>query len=325
MQVHHDLSALGRDERLWSQGQRELAGIVAEWRSLPDVAPVLGALERFGRGGALEACGPLGEMFAGEGENEHGAAFRFVSPLVARGVEAIGAFPLGQVPFRHAHRETTDVLLLAHAGTATLALAVYDGAALARQPSPRTVEFAPTHTWTRVLAGSAKGERISRDSAGMLRSEPIVFEPGTAHFRAGEREAFQLRAVEGSLVVLRLQRLASLSDPMRAFALESGALAGQAALTAEYNRLELAMAVLAGLGRQDAVPVLSRIVDGTGAAALRWEALRAILAIDTRAGLVLLGRVAAGEDRALAGPARDLHRSLIVQWPELERVAQWRG
>jgi hypothetical protein len=321
MQVHEDLKALARDDEAWVLGQRELAKTIAEWRALPHVAPVLTALERFGRGAELGACRPLAALFDGNGD----AAAALVSELVRRGVEAIGAFPLGQLPLRHACRETMNTVLLAHAGTATLALAVYDGEALARHPAPRTAEFAPKQTWSRVLAGSGRGDRILRDSSGTLHIEPVALESGDALYRNGTREAFQLQQVDGSLVVLRLQRLSSLHGPVRAFAMEDGAFRGQVALTAEYNRLEMAMAVLAGLGRQDAVPVLSRIVDGTGSAALRWEALRAILAIDTRAGLVLLGTVAAGEDRELAGPARDLHRSLIAQWPELERVAQWRG
>ncbi|MBO9724380.1 MAG: hypothetical protein J7530_08405 [Novosphingobium sp.] len=321
MQVHEDLKALAQDEESWVLGQRELARTIAEWRALPHVAPVFTALERFGRGVELEVCRPLAALFEGNRDT----AGALVSELVRRGVAAIGSFPLGQLPFRHARRETINTVLLAHAGTATLALAVYDGEALARDPPPLTAEFAPKQTWSRVLAGRGRGERILRDSSGTLHVEPVALEPGDALYRNGAREAFRLRNVDGSLVVLRLQRLASLHRPVRAYALEDGAFRGQAALTAEYNRQEMAMAVLAGLGRKDAVPVLSRIVEGTGSAALRWEALRAILAIDTRAGLVLLGTVAAGEDRELAGPARDLHRRLIAQWPELERVAQWRG
>nr|WP_086492981.1 hypothetical protein [Novosphingobium panipatense] len=324
--VHEDLRALARSDEAWAQGQRELARIVSEWRALPHVAPVLTALDRFGRGTALEACAPLAALFGADGD----PAGAFVDALMTRGVTALADLPLGQMPFRHAHRQEADTLLLAHSGTATLALAVYDGESLRRQPEPRTVQFAPMEVWWRVLSGSGRAERIACPAPSLLPGPllpgtPVELRPGTVLHRDGAREAIQIRGVEGSLVILRLQRLASLHEPVRAFALADGALQGQSAPTAEFNRLELAMAVLVGLGRQDAVPVLSRIAHGTGPAVLRWQALRAILAMDTRAGLVLLGAMAAGEDGELAQPARDLHRALVAQWPELEKVAQWRG
>jgi hypothetical protein len=334
MQVHDDLKALSRDAAAWEQGQRTLARTIAAWRTAPEAASVLAALDRFGRKDPLDSCAALAALFAKVGDDApdpapdtpSDPARELVSGLMRRGLAALAAHPLGQMPFRHAHRQAADTLLLAHSGTATLGLAEFDGAALARQPAPRTAEFAPVETWFRVLAGSGRGDLTTRDpKSAALRTEALDLVPGMTFHRHGARQALQLREVSGSLVVLRLQRLTSLHDPVREVALGDGDLRSQAALTAEYSRMDMAMAALAALGRQDAVPALSRLVHGQGPAALRWQALRAILALDTRAGLVLLRTVASSDDPALSGPARDLHRTLVAQWPELEKVAQWRG
>ncbi len=334
MQVHDDLKALSRDAAAWEQGQRTLARMIAAWRTAPEAASVLAALDRFGRKEPLVSCAALAALFAKVGDvaldpapdTPSDPARELVSGLMRRGLAALAAHPLGQMPFRHAHRQAADTLLLAHSGTATLGLAVFDGAALARQPAPRTAEFAPVETWFRVLAGSGRGDLTTRDpESAALRTDALDLMPGMTFHRHGARQALQLREVSGSLVVLRLQRFTSLHDPVREVALGDGDLRSQAALTAEYSRMDMAMAALAALGRQDAVPALSRLVHGQGPAALRWQALRAILALDTRAGLVLLRTVASSDDPALSGPARDLHRTLVAQRPELEKVAQWRG
>ncbi|TCM37419.1 MULTISPECIES: hypothetical protein [Novosphingobium] len=309
----------------WTEGQRELAQAVADWRAVPGAAPTLAAMDRFGRGERFEDCQPLSALFTADGVS----ARTFVDDLVGRVLSVLRRYPLGQLPLRHSRREVVDTVLLAHTGNATLALSLYDERALQLQPAPETVEFAGLETWALVLAGEGQAERIERipvsDKQAEFHRETVPLRAGTRLYRDGSRQAHQVRSVRGSLVVLRLQRFVPETDAVREYGLADGALIRRAAARLEQTRLDMAMAVLAALGRRDAVPLMSKIALGDGAAELRWQALRAILALDTRAGMVLLGNVAASDDAVLASPAKELRRSLLVQWPELEKVAQWRG
>lgn len=287
---------------------------------------MLDALARFGRGYALSALPALAEPF-GEYLGEEAADVAVaVGKLVQKLTAALAVWPLAQVPLRHSHSPATDTLLLASAGRASLALSVWDGDALQRTSAAQTVEFAPAESWIRVLSGSAEAERVRRgpDGDGLSR-EPLVLEPGKILQHCGLREAIHVRAVTGQLVVLRLRRALDLDESVRICALQGGEVMQRTAARAEQSRLELAMAALAAMGRRDAVPALSRIADGSGPAPLRWAALKTVLGLDTRAGMVLLGTLASSEDDVLVGPAQRLHAQLLGEWPELERVAQWRG
>ncbi|TCM17273.1 hypothetical protein EDF56_106390 [Novosphingobium sp. PhB165] len=285
--------------------------------------PVLAALGEFARGAAMGDCRPLAGLFGGDAA----IAGDVIGGLVDGVVNGLARSPLGQLPLRHARRKTSHTLLLARDGTASLAITVYDGVALAAQPTPHSAEFAPIETWVRVLAGTGTAERVTRDTeylAPLQRAE-VDLRPGVMLKRDGWCEGLQMRAVDGALVVLRLQRQLRVPDTVHEFRLEDGALLHRAAARSEDSRLELAIAVLVAQGRRDAVPALARIVTGSAPVSLRWSALRAVLGLDTRAGLVLLGELAGGEDEVLGAAARGLQRDLIDEWPELEKVAQWRG
>lgn len=307
----------------WTRGQQRLAEIVARWRGDKASLPVFAALERFAQGASCEDCAPLVDLFG----PEDAFAKDFVGRLVTGVTAVLGELPLGQVPLRHARRRSSHTLLLARAGGASLAVTVYDGAALAEQAAPNSAEFTPMETWLRVLAGTGMAERITRPEAAPapLQRAGLTLRPGMVHRRVGNREALQLRAADGALVVLRLQRCLPKAESVQEFRIDDGILLHTAAVRAEDSRLELAIAVLVAQGRREAVPALSRIVTGSAAASLRWSALRAVLGLDTRAGLVLLGELTADEDAVLAAAARGLQRDLTSEWPELERVAQWRG
>jgi hypothetical protein len=319
------LAALREDDTTWVKSQKGLSAILGLWRARPDVAPVMADLERFGDGAPLEACPQLAALFDGE----HAQALSFATGLVETGLTGLAAHPLGQMPLRHAVTRAAHTLLLAHSGGATLALAVFDGHALSTLPAPTSAEFAPVESWSHVLAGKGvadmmhctamSGERVE------LQSDSINLQPGTMLHRYGRHQSLQVRTADGCLVMLRLQRFLAAQEPVREHGLVDGALLYQAAARPRDSRFELAMAVLGRMGRRDAVPAMSRIATGSGHEGLRWQALRELLALDTRAGMVLLAQVAASEDEPLAGPAQELRESLLAAWPELERVAQWRG
>lgn len=324
--IHYDaLTALRENDAEWTAGQKGLAAMLNLWRARPEVAPVLAALERFGEGEPMEASAELAVLFDGA----KSTARDFVSGFVETGLAGLGAHPLGQLPLRHGTTRAAHTLLLAHSGSASLALVVSDGEAVAALPPAASAEFAPLETWSHVLVGSGVADRVicsTADDAGAdLRTETVPMQPGTAHYCNGRYEALQMRSIRGSLLELRLQRFLGGHEPVREYALADGTLVHRAAARPEDSRRELAVAVLARMDRRDAVPAMSRIATGAGPEGLRWQALRELLTLDTRAGMVLLAQVAASEDDPLGAPAQELHASLLAAWPELERVAQWQA
>lgn len=324
--IHCDaLAALREDDAAWAAGQKGLAAMLGLWRARPGVASVLAAFERFAKGAALEDCGELAALFDGASP----AAQEFAFGLIEVGLSGLGAHPLGQLPLRHGVTSAAHTLLLAHRGSATLALVVFDGEELSELPVPGSAEFAPVETWSHVLAGSGMADRVlsgePRDDRADIRIEAAPLQPGTTHYRHGSRESLQVRSARGSLVKLRLQRFIGGNEPVREYALSDGALLHQAAARPEDSRYELAMAVLARMERRDAIPAMSRIATGAANEALRWQALRELLTLDTRAGMVLLAQVAASDDDGLAVPAQELRASLLAAWPELKWVAQWQA
>ncbi|MEJ2408032.1 MAG: hypothetical protein P8Y58_00600 [Novosphingobium sp.] len=320
------LAGIRRDASEWERGQRILAQRLEAWRASPEIAPVLDAMERFGRGEALETCMPLADLFSPESGLESHRAMDFVRGFVATGLEGLRDHPLGQLPLLHGTRKAAPTLTLARSGRASLALAVYDGAVLATLPAPKTAKFVPRETWIHVIEGEGMADLVlRRDGEGTrsaLQSGSIELRGGTVVYRYGRRQGLQVRSARGHLVMLRLQRRFADDEPAREYSLPDGALVHQAAARPEDSLFELAVTLLGRMGRQDAVAHIARIASGEAdpeaGESLRWQAMREVLAMDTAAGLDLLTGFAAGEDDPLAGPAASLHASLIEIWPDLE-------
>ncbi|CDO37369.1 hypothetical protein [Novosphingobium sp. KN65.2] len=325
--MFHDkaLADLRENDEGWTKGQRDLAVLLGQWRARPEASRVLADFERFGEGEALEACPSLAALF----ESGSGATRELVANFVELGLWGLRSHPLGHLPLRHGVSHAGQTLLLSHWGTATLALVSYEGERLCALPQARAVAFTPLQSWSFVLAGSATADRVRcaavEDRCAELQIETLALEPGDVIHRDGRRETIQVRGARGCLVKLRLQRFLGGSEPVREFALADGALMHQAASNLHDSRCELAISVLSRMGRRDAVPVISRIVIGSGHEGLRWQAMRELLALDTRAGMILLGQVAASEDDPLAALAQETQRRLLCTWPELERISQWRS
>ncbi|AIT79996.1 hypothetical protein [Novosphingobium pentaromativorans] len=319
------LAELRTNDQVWAKGQRELALLLTRWRANPDVRPVFNDFERFGRGKPLEACPSLAALFEGTG----GAARDFVGGMVDVALDGLRAHPLGHLPLRHGVNQTGQTLLLSHWGAATLALVSYESERLSERAEARTAAFTPVESWSCVLVGSGEADRIrceeKQGGAARLEIEPVTMQPGSVIYRDGRNERIQMRSTRGVLVKLRLQRFLGGTEPVREFALADGTLVHQAASNAHDSRCELAISVLSRMKRRDAVPVISRIVTGEGHEGLRWQAMRELLALDTRAGMILLGQIAASEDDPLAALAQEAQLSLLQTWPELERISQWRS
>ena len=80
------------------------------------------------------------------------------------------------------------------------------------------------------------------------------------------------------------------------------------------------MALLGRMDRADAAPLLAGIAQEQGSDALRWQALREALALDTLAGFQALTAIARSDDDALAPAAGTLRSQLVETYPQLAGV-----
>jgi hypothetical protein len=81
------------------------------------------------------------------------------------------------------------------------------------------------------------------------------------------------------------------------------------------------MAALGRMGRADAAPLMAEIALGDGADALRWQALRECLALDTLTGFATLSNIAGNAADALSRPAKGLRSQIVSAYPQLAEVA----
>ena len=321
MIIHPDLRALRSDDAPQRDAQEALFAVVGAWRKRPHVAAILADLERFAGTGALSDCPSLAALF-----DEGAAHADELAAGFAREVSAcLEREPLGHVPLRHFTDGTVSTLLLARSGNVTLSLVALDGEGLAARPDPVTVDFSPSEVRERVLAGTARAERIERLSAdeahAELTREQVGLSPGRVIARDALREALLVRRVDGCLVTLRLQRRRTGAGPTCEYRIADGKLVHQAAGNPRDSRVELMMALLGRMGRSDAVPMLAEIALEPGSTALRWQALRECLALDTGRGFAALTEVARSECDELARPAGAFRSQLVESYPQLLEIA----
>lgn len=318
MILHPDLRALRGNDAPQRHAQAGLQAAEAKWREAA-MGEIGRNLERFAAGASLADCAALGPLFA-PGEGARAFAGAFVKAMIA----ALRLAPLGHVPARHFTDGVTSTLLLARSARATLALVAVDGAGMAARAPANTVDFGPTETWEHVLAGSAAAERIeARETAPdrvTLDREPVALVPGSLIERNGSHEALQLRAVNGCVVSLRLQRRLDCGEPTREYALSDGRLVHQAAGDPADSRTELMIALLARMDRTDAAPAIADIACKPGSSALRWQALRECLALDTATGFEALTRIARDSADPLHPPAGALRAQLTELYPQLGEI-----
>lgn len=318
MQVRADVRALRADDTPQRAAQAELFARVGEWRSEAGTAAVLQALEAFGHGAPLASCPALASLFR---HGSHGAR-ELVDGFVATALGGLRRSPLAQVPLRHSVDALTSNLLLAQAGRATLSLLALDGTALPRS-EPTTVTFSSHHSWEMVLAGSATTELVDAPAKGgsPLLRKSLKLETGTVLVRDAKFQALVYRRIDGCLVSLRLQRRASAPEPVNEHALDDGRLLRQAGADPRESRHELMLALLGRMGRSDAAPIMADLAAKPGSMALRWQAVRECLALDTARGFETLCRVARSADDPLAPAAGALRAQLIETHPVLAELA----
>lgn len=316
MRIHPQIDALRGDDTPQRVAQSRMAQASAEWRADPRVAEVLRDVEAFATCRPLSECAALSALF-----DEADAAREFAAGFVTRTVRTLAEQPLGHVVERHFTDGTLSLLLLARAGNVALSLVALDGAGLAAMPEAKSVDFAPTEMWEHVIAGSGEAELVEcrsvADRRADLRRRTIALHPGKVICRDSERQALVVRRVEGSLVSLRLQRRRARAGITREFALADGCQVHQAAANPRDSRIEMMLALLGRMGRADAAPLAAEIARETGSAALRWQALRETLALDTLTGFRTLAAIAGDPADELHAPARGLRDQLVAAHPQL--------
>jgi hypothetical protein len=320
MIVHPDLRALRGDDAPQRHAQERLFAAVGAWREGAAMTAPLADLQRYADGCALADCPALAGLFDGESD----AAPSLVRAFSAAASAGLAAAPLAYFPMRHFSDGVVSTLLLAHSGSVTLSLVAIDGAGLAARPAPAAVDFRPSEVAERVLAGSASAELIAcrplDDRRAALDRDAVTLSPGRVIRREGARTALLLRDVSGCLVTLRLQRRRADGGPTREYALEDGRLLHQAASSPRDSRLELTMALLGRMGRADAAPHMAALARDDGSPAVRWQALRECLALDTRAGFEALCALATSEGDPLASAAGALRAQLVEAYPQLRQI-----
>ena len=322
MIIHPELRALRGDDAPQRHAQQSLHRAMAAWRSRPEVEAMVSDMAHLAAGAPVEHCPALAALFAADGA----AGQSLVAEFVGQSAKALGDAPLAHVPMRHFTDGCTSTLLLARSGPVTLSLIALDGIELMSRPEPRCMSFGPNDTWELILAGSAQAELVSCVPSGTrsasLSRRAIALRPGSVVQRNGEHEARLVRSIAGTLVSLRLQRRRAGAGPIREYNLADGALVHQAAGDPRDSRIEMMLALLGRMQRQDAAPLMAELAQSDASAALRWQALRECLALDTRTGFEALCAIARAPGDALAGPAGALRAQLIEAHPQLQELAQ---
>jgi len=311
-----EIAALQADPGLQACAQTGLATALAAWQREDAAAAVLADFARYAAHEPLQALPALAALFGDSVD----PASRLVAPLIAGFCNTLDRQPFGIVPLRHFTDGVTSSLLLAREGEALLTLVAIDGAGLAARPAPTAVCFGHAEEWEVVIAGVGHGRLVERRGEQII-AHPIALAPGLALGREAAREALIFDQIDGALLVLRLQRHEQSTLPKREFALSDGRLLRQASASNRESRLEMAVALLGRMGRADAAPQLAEIArDESHGDALRWQALRECLSLDTATGFWTLTAIARAGADPLAVPAGALRAQLLETYPQLAEV-----
>lgn len=315
MRVEPAIAALRGDRRPQDRAQAALVAVCDAWRRKARVAPMLEQLQRFGRGAPLADCPALAQLFEPDG-----TARRFSGEFCALFAAALAGDQLGQLPFRHNFDGALSTLLLARAGTAQLALTALEPGEYATA----SVTFSDATRHEAIVAGAARARETCRGDDSALTHREVRLEPGRAFALDLSSRTLFVTRVERRLVGLRLHRTAPQPGPTREFALAGGELLQQAAGDIRDSRHEMMLALLGRMKRREAAPLMAVIAGEEGPDALRWEALREALALDTAEGFSALCRVARAPLDPLAAPAGALRAQLIEAHPQLRAYEEAR-
>lgn len=310
------LAALRRDPALQRRAQTALEQAKHSWAS-GDAVMLRGDLKRYGAGGMWEPGSALGRCLVDAGQ-----ARDMVRALVGPMGTALREYPLGHIPLRHQYQDGIGILLLGQTGRATMSLLVYEDSP---RPPIRSVSFSDTECREIVLAGAARGRMFAIGEAqaecAQINSATHRWSTGACVHYRGPDQAKIVDAVDGRMVVLRISRDAARPVPAREYRLSDGALLHRASGSRQESRQDMALALLHAMGRGDAAPVMAEMALEPDLA-VRWQALRHGLALDTQAGFHALCHIADNRADPLAEQARDLKANLLAVYPQLSNLEE---
>lgn len=316
MRVDPVIAALRGDCAPQRKAQTRMVSACDAWRAETAVARVLRELEAYGAGASLADCRVLETTMTST------AAARELTASFCRHFSgALSEMNLGHPPFRYGFDGRRSTFLLARSGRAQLTLhALEPGRA-----DPLQVSFSDSSRHELVLAGAGRGRIVSCDRhaerASLGIAETVLGEGSRFAFDLN-RQALQVTGIERRLVSLRLLRDAELPQPTRAYRLADGAFLGQAEGALRSSRQEMMLALLGRMGRADAAPEMATLACEEGRDALRWQALRECLALDTAEGFQALTRLSRNAGDPLAAPAGALRAQLVEAHPQLLELEQ---
>ncbi len=269
------------------------------------------ALRAYGGGAKLAELPVLDRMIC-----DGAFARQFLADLARRFVDVLAEHPLAQAPFLHNYSPGLATMQLAAGGRASLSLVVYEE--LSEEHTPQSICFSDRDQHELVIAGEAGVDIHQHLRTGKRPVETIdlAVSAGDCINTSGPMLARHIRGVRGSFVMLQLSRSSQNAMPSREIRLSDGALLRQSSGDKRVSQLEMAMAVLGAMGRNDAADVMAQM-SNEGPDHLRWEAVRQALHLDAREGFAALCGLAANDADSLNAPAKTLRNDLIRTYPEL--------
>lgn len=286
---------------------------ISTWRDSAPVRAVDEALAAYDAGAPFDQIPVLGALMTERGARNH------VDPLMTVLARTLGAQPLGHVALRHIHDGRRSSLILSRAGRVTLSLETRIGSPTPDLPA-RTCVLTDVESHDLVLGGAMDGRLIRAvegEETASFAIMPLSLRTGDTSVRHGRREVVALDRIAGCFTRLRLQRLAEVPAPARAYDLVTGARVGQASPDVAISRRALMVALLGRMDRAGDAPVLADIARDAADTDLRWEAVRECLGLDTATGFRLLGELARRVGDPIQADAAALRARLLAQHPQL--------
>lgn len=260
---------------------------LAEW--LNDEARIgraLAARAAFARGWAERLPEPDGETGVGVLLQDD----KWVGDALDWAMSQLGAEPFLDPPIRALIGEDQHGLLLLDAPAASLFAAV-------RFHDPRAAQggvitFSGARTIIRFERGGGAMLQHWRRTEGLcVAGRACRVEDGLVVSFDGAEEAWTIERAESDMVTLRAVMKASRAPLVRDYDRMTGLLAKTAAAEVEQSRAQMMLGLLRLMGRRDAAPSFARYAQGDDPY-LAWQAMREWIALDARAALPMLRRLA---------------------------------
>ncbi|WP_337660852.1 hypothetical protein [Erythrobacter sp. Alg231-14] len=313
--MHRAIAALRSDQAAQRRMQSAMELAMAQWRELEKTAAIADELSQFDLGRPLTHLPNLHALMI-----DHAVAQRETARFFDIVMSALAQNPLGETPLRHSSSEGFARMQLMQSGGTTLSLCTYEPVEHVKEPI--VANFVDCDVFEIVLAGTADGQFHTLDDRHGIG--PRVKSDRT-HWRASD--CFRLRAsvnsrdiviVAQTLLVLQLSRSPKVRGPSREIQLNNNTLIRSVSGDKSASEKVMALAVLGALDHREGIGAMEAFAkNATEDRDARWEAVRQVLAMDSRRGVELLSELATGYENSLSEPASTLIQHLRNGQPHL--------